>query len=673
MMSYRIKAYIKSLCIVLALTTNVLSFDVQAQPSDGKQLADVGVLKGYVRTQDGKSIVGAALFVNGQRIRTDNKGYFELKLAPGKYSIYVVYPGFEPQTIKNVVVKLGETRTLKIQLQPAIPTQAVEDASPPPSPKRNSAEEERRVKDGLAPVNKSRPKKGLRRLRKQRSITSFSLQGSGSSYAAPMGRIHTAEKFNTESYDKINDNEFRDTTQKPLSTFSIDVDTASYSNIRRMLSHGSLPPPDAVRIEELINYFSYDYPDATTNQPFSVTTELSVAPWNKKHQLLHIGIQGKKIDNQDIPRRNLVFLLDVSGSMNSPDKLPLLKRGMKLLVQQLRENDQLSIVVYAGASGLVLPPTSGQNKQAIIDALDKLSAGGSTNGGQGIELAYKTAQQNWIKGGINRVILATDGDFNVGVSSRGALERLIEEKRKSGIFLTVLGFGSGNLKDSTLEQLADKGNGNYGYIDRLSEARKLLVKEAGATLVTIAKDVKIQIEFNPKYVHQYRLIGYENRMLATEDFNDDKKDAGDIGAGHSVTAIYELIAPSEAKDDASKAVDPLKYQSTRTKTSQAASDELATVKLRYKEPSKSKSKLIKKVVSAEVLDLDKTSDDYRFSASVAGFGMLLRNSKFKADTTYSLVSSLAEASLGQDSDNYRKEFLELIHRTEQISATRSAK
>ena len=544
---------------------------------------------------------------------------------------------------------------------PALRTEA-EEPTAAPVMADSIAEKEAYMPPGKASADKARQKS---------KKMSFSVGGAGLGAAKPSSLViapQPQEPHNTESYDRINENSFKDTTQKPLSTFSIDVDTASYANMRRMLSSGRLPPPDSIRIEELINYFDYDYPDATGQHPFTVTTELSQAPWNKKHQLLHIGIQGKKIDMQDVPGRNLVFLLDVSGSMNSPNKLPLLKKGMKLLVEQLREQDQVSIVVYAGASGLVLPPTSGEDKTAIINALDRLSAGGSTNGGAGIQLAYQIAQQNWIKDGINRVILATDGDFNVGTSSRGALERLIEEKRKSGVFLTVLGFGSGNLKDSTLEQLADKGNGNYGYIDRLSEARKLLVKEAGGTLVTIAKDVKIQIEFNPMYVQQYRLIGYENRILAAEDFNNDKKDAGEIGAGHSVTAIYELIPPGQANSENKEAVDPLVYQTERDKTKASGTNELATLKLRYKKPHEDKSTLVKTVVSAQPLDHAKTSDNFRFSAAVAGFGLLLRKSEYKSDANYSMIQSLTEAALGQDPHNYRRELLKLMKKAQQLDS-----
>ena len=419
---------------------------------------------------------------------------------------------------------------------------------------------------------------------------------------------------------------------KPLSTFSIDVDTASYANVRRFLREGTLPPKDAVRVEELVNYFHYDYPAPSGNDPFSITTEVAQSPWHDKMKLLRVGLASQPIAAAKVPPRNLVFLLDVSGSMNSPNKLPLLKGAMGLLVEQLRKQDRVAIVVYAGASGLVLPSTPGMEKDAIRQALVQLEAGGSTNGGAGIELAYKVAEENFLKGGINRVILCTDGDFNVGTTNQGDLTRLIEDKRKSGVFLTVLGFGMGNLKDSTMEKLADKGNGNYGYIDSIEEARKILVKEAGATLVTVAKDVKIQVEFNPARVAAYRLIGYENRVLAAQDFNDDKKDAGEIGAGHTVTALYELV-PAGVEVPAAK-VDDLKYQKPGGPAPAAGTGELVTVKVRYKAPDGDKSKLMAHAVADDRRELAKASADLRFAAAVAGFGMLLRETPDRGKVTW---------------------------------------
>lgn len=473
--------------------------------------------------------------------------------------------------------------------------------------------------------------------------------------------------FNTESYDRIYDNEYKTVKDNPLSTFSIDVDTASYSNVRRFLNHGSVPPPDAVRVEEMVNYFNYDYPEPMMGDaPFSVFTEVGRSPWSQDNLLLHIGLKGKSIAQEKLPPRNLVFLLDVSGSMSSPDKLPLLVKGMKMLTEQLTAKDTVSIVVYAGASGQVLSPTGGDKKALILEALDRLEAGGSTNGGEGIELAYQSAEKNFQKDGINRVILATDGDFNVGTTNEGDLTRLIEKKRESGIFLTVLGFGSGNLKDSTMEKLADKGNGNYAYIDSVHEAKKVLVSEAGSTLVTIAKDVKIQIEFNPAEVRSYRLIGYENRMLASEDFNDDKKDAGEIGAGHTVTALYEIV-PVKSKQDPSGNVDPLKYQKEPVLTDEAGTGELVTVKLRYKAPNGSRSTLITHTVPGNVFNDELLSDNYRFSAAVASFGMILRNSPHKGKADWDLTLRLAKSGMGPDREGHRAEFISLVHKAKGLS------
>jgi Ca-activated chloride channel family protein len=455
--------------------------------------------------------------------------------------------------------------------------------------------------------------------------------------------------FNTETYDRIQDNPFLAATAHPLSTFSIDVDTASYANVRRVLGQGQLPPPDAVRIEELLNYFTYDYPQPAKDVPFSVTTEVATCPWKTDHRLVRIGLQGRRLTDEQRPPRNLVFLLDVSGSMNEPRKLPLLKSAMKLLAGTLTSRDRVSIVVYAGNAGLVLPPTPGDRKGEILSALTRLEAGGSTAGGEGIELAYKVAAQTFIEGGVNRVILATDGDFNVGVTSVGELTRLIERKRATGVFL------SGNLKDATMEKLADTGNGNYSYIDTLREARKVLVTEAGGTLVTIAKDVKIQVEMNPAAVSAYRLIGYENRVLRAEDFADDTKDAGDIGAGHSVTALYEIVP---AGVDTRVAVPPaLKYQGERPRAANG-DGELLTVSVRYKEPDAETSRLI----SVPVLDsaANPPSGTLRFAAAVAGFGMLLRGSEHRGDATWTQVADMARTAGGDDPHGYRAELVRLV-------------
>ncbi len=473
-------------------------------------------------------------------------------------------------------------------------------------------------------------------------------------------------EFNTEAYDYISDNPFLSVRQNPLSTFSADVDTASYANIRRFLQEGGMPPKDAVRIEEMINYFSYDYPAPAEDVPFSVHTETAACPWNPEHRLIRIGLKGREISGKTRPPANLVFLADVSGSMSSPDKLPLLQKAMKLLVRNLEEKDRMAIAVYAGASGLALPSTTcdNENKAKLLDAIDNLRSGGSTHGSEGIRLAYETAKDNFIAQGVNRVILATDGDFNVGITNQGDLIRLIEEKAKTGIFLTVLGFGTGNLKDSTMEKLADKGNGNYSYIDSITEARKILVEEAGGTLVTIAKDVKIQIEFNPAEVSGYRLIGYENRVLRSEDFNDDKKDAGEIGAGHTVTAFYELVPAGRSMSDK---VDPLKYQQPVQPSEASGTGELLTVKLRYKEPDGDTSKLLSMAVKDKANTVEKASQDFRFASAVAAFGMLLRDSPHKGNITYEEVIRLALSAKGNDEYGYRAECVSLMRNAASLS------
>jgi Ca-activated chloride channel family protein len=478
------------------------------------------------------------------------------------------------------------------------------------------------------------------------------------SMAYPAGAM-AMDVSSGESYAKISENEYKRVADDALSTFSIDVDTASYSNIRRFLEDGSLPPVDAVRIEEMINYFGYAYAPPSGTQPFAVQSEVAACPWNEKARLVQIGIKGREIAPAAVPPRNLVFLLDVSGSMMAEDKLPLLQRSLKLLVADMRPHDSVALVVYAGAAGMVLPPTPGTERDTIGQAIDNLQAGGSTDGGAGIELAYALAQQSFRKGGINRVILATDGDFNVGTTSQGDLERLIEKKRESGVFLSVLGFGTGNVKDSTMEMLADKGNGNYAYIDGLMEARKVLVEQAGGTLVTIAKDVKIQVEFNPARVGAYRLIGYENRMLAHQDFNNDKKDAGEIGAGHTVTALYEILPPGA--EGAVAGVDPLKYQQPAT-TAAAAGDELMQVKLRFKQPAGDTSELMSFPIGDTTKTIDAASVDLRFASAVALFGMKLRDSEHGRGVGFATVRQLAAGALGDDPNGHRRGMLALIDR-----------
>lgn len=485
---------------------------------------------------------------------------------------------------------------------------------------------------------------------------------------APAPTSATPERdaeMNTENYAHISENPFLAVTNQPLSTFSIDVDTASYSNSRRFLADGTLPPKDAIRIEEWVNYFHYDYVGPSGDKPFSVSTEVTSCPWNSAHKLVRIGIKGQEIREENVPARNLVFLLDVSGSMMSADKLPLVKRGLAMMTEQLRPQDSVAIVVYAGNSGLVLPATSGKERGKILKALDSLEAGGSTNGGEGIRLAYSVAQSQFKKGGINRVILATDGDFNVGTTSEGELTRMIEDKRKSGVFLTVLGFGTGNTKDATMEMLADKGNGNYAYVDTLTEARKVLVREAGSTLVTIAKDVKLQVEMNPLKVQSYKLIGYENRLLAKEDFNDDKKDAGEIGAGHSVTALYEIV-PKGAAAPATPSVDALKYQAPGAPSVAASSGELMTVSVRYKPSQGDVSTKFSVVVADSSKPIEQASDDYRFGVAVAHVALVLRGSADVKQSSLDSARAMAAGALGSDLHGDRHEFLAMVDQAKRL-------
>ena len=475
--------------------------------------------------------------------------------------------------------------------------------------------------------------------------------------SAMVSRMY-ADDMSTEEYKEIAENTFKTVSESPLSTFSIDVDAASYSNMRRYINKGELPPADAIRTEELINYFSYDYPQPTGNDPVKITTEAGTCPWNTKHRLIRIDLKAKEIPTDKLPVSNLVFLIDVSGSMYGPQRLGLVQSSLKLLVNNLRDEDRVAIVVYSGSAEEKLPSTSGSDKQKIREAIDELTAGGSTAGGAGIKLAYKIAKQNFVKGGNNRIILCTDGDFNVGVSSNEGLEKLIEQERKSGIFLTVLGYGMGNYKDSKMQVLAEKGNGNHAYIDNLQEANRVLVNEFGATMHTVAKDVKLQIEFNPSQVQAYRLIGYESRLLKDEDFNNDAKDAGEMGAGHTVTAFYEVV-PAGIKSDFIGKVDDLKYQKTKPVPAAAnGSKELLTVKLRYKAPDGNISKKIEQSLTDD--KKENVSSDFRFASAVAMFGQLLRDSDFKGNATYDKVISLAKTSLDNDEKGYRREFIRLV-------------
>jgi Ca-activated chloride channel family protein len=593
---------------------------------------------GTVTEDTGLPLPGVNIMVKGTTTgtHTDFDGNYSISAQIGQ-KLTFAYVGFETKEVK--IKKEGE---LNVKLQPSSNLEEV-------------------VVTGYSP---KREKKSLSASVVSNESDSYDklLQGKATGIAIrnsngkPGQAALTNQVSENESYGKINENIFKMVGTAPLSTFSIDVDKAGYSNIRRMLNNGQQVPADAVKIEEMVNYFAYNYPQPTGKDPFSITADVVNSPWNPDAKLVRIGLKGKDISLENVPPSNLVFLLDVSGSMEDPNKLPLLKAALNVLVDRLREKDKVAIVVYAGAAGLVLPPTSGAEKHKIRDAIDNLSAGGSTAGGAGIELAYKIAMENFSKNGNNRVILATDGDFNVGASSDRSLENLIEEKRKSGVFLTCLGFGMGNYKDSKLETLADKGNGNHAYIDTMQEAQKVLGTEFFGTLYTIAKDVKIQVEFNPAKVQAYRLIGYENRLLNDEDFKDDTKDAGELGSGHTVTALYEII-PVGVKSKYLKDIDNLKYTQ---QTNQNFADEMLTVKFRYKEPDGDVSKLIVKTVKDENKSIESANDDLKFSAAVALFGMQLRNSEFINTKKKEDVIALAEAGKGSDNDGYRAEFIRLV-------------
>ncbi|MBT0608216.1 vWA domain-containing protein [Aequorivita echinoideorum] len=595
-------------------------------------------ISGNVTDDTGLPLPGTSVIVKGTSTgtQTDFDGNYEIQAQIGQKLVFS-YVGFETEE-----VKIKSDKPINIQLSPG---SALEEVVVTGYSQNNDAIRRAMGYGVVRNNNYSSP----RPERKHKERIKYATNVSVSNYLPE-----------NESYGRIEENIFKRVETAPLSTFSIDVDKAGYSNIRRMLNNGQEIPQDAVKIEEMVNYFSYNYPQPKGNDPFSITADVVNSPWNSDSKLVRIGLKGKDISLNNVPASNLVFLLDVSGSMNEPNKLPLLKAALQVLVDKLRETDKVSIVVYAGAAGLVLAPTSGAEKDKIREAIENLSAGGSTAGGAGIELAYKIAEENFSKKGNNRVILATDGDFNVGASSDRSMENLIEEKRKSGVFLTCLGFGMGNYKDSKLEILADKGNGNHAYIDTMQEAQKVLGTEFFGTLYTIAKDVKIQVEFNPAKVQAYRLIGYENRLLNDEDFKDDTKDAGELGSGHTVTALYEII-PVGVKSKYIKAVEGLKYTQQTTGNFK---DEMLTVKFRYKEPDGDVSKLIVKTVKDENSSIENANEDLKFSAAVALFGMQLRNSEFINTKKRQDVISLAEAGKGTDADGYRAEFIRLVKSSE---------
>lgn len=638
-----------------SMKTKTLLFFIVLFSLCGFDLVKTRTITGRVSfSEDGSPLPGVSVVAKGTAIGTQTD-------ADGKYSINVPEGSatltFSFISLKTKEVKIGQSDIMDVVLEPdaTLLNEVVIVAGALTVQRRELGNQATTVKADNITQGYSQS-------------VAAGLSGKVPGLQVSKGRKHKSRKaqqaqpedeyeYNNEEYEGVIENDFQAALQNPLSTFSIDVDAASYSNIRRFINNGQRPPIDAVRIEEMINYFKYAYDQPTGDHPFNIIAEISSAPWNKKHKLVSVGLQGKSIPTENLPASNLVFLIDVSGSMSDPNKLPLLKASFNMLVNELREQDDVSIVVYAGAAGLVLEPTSGADKEKIIVAMDNLQAGGSTAGGAGITLAYKIAKENFKKNGNNRVILATDGDFNVGASDNKSMEELIEEKRKDGIFLTVLGYGMGNYKDSKMEILADKGNGNYAYIDNLIEARKVLVNEFGGTLFTIAKDVKLQVEFNPAKVKAYRLIGYENRMLKSEDFNNDKKDAGELGSGHTVTALYEII-PVGVESEFYK-VDELKYQKTKVDPETVDSKELMTVKFRYKKPDGDASRLIVHPLVDNQVALDNTSDNFRWAASVAAFGMLLRESEYVNGYSYDKVIELAEGARGKDKEGYRVDFINL--------------
>jgi Ca-activated chloride channel family protein len=643
--------------ILIDTHTSTAAVETSPNPPQAKTLAKrsgVGTLNGKILDSlTGQPLIGANVVIKGTALgaATDIDGEYKIMNVPeGRYNITTSYVGYSSQTLPNVFVQSDSTRQLDIRIIPqAIAIQEVAITAQRPSPTRVMSQ-------SLSVVASDQ----IQALPDASSVvvSGLSRQYSKAAYEGKKAPFESRPPFNTEDYSKVDENEFKDALTNPLSTFSIDVDAASYSNVRRFIQNGQLPPRDAVRIEELINYFKYDYLQPSGRHPFSVNTEVARCPWNSSNTLLLVGLQGKTIDAEKLPSSNLVFLIDVSGSMEEPNKLPLVKAAFRVLVRQLRPQDRVAIVVYAGNAGMVLPSTPGNEKDRILDAIESLEAGGSTAGGEGIKLAYDIARQNFLKGGNNRVILATDGDFNVGISSEGDLLRLIEDERRDNIFLSVLGFGTGNYKDAKMEKLADRGNGNFSYIDGIQEARKVLGEQMAGTLYTIAKDVKIQVEFNPAVVKSYRLIGYENRLLNKEDFKDDKKDAGELGSGHSVTALYELVLNSETLE--TPAGDSLKYQTTHIKPESFRTDELLTVKLRYKLPADTVSVLMTTPVKKEIEHLEGASRNIRFASAVAMFGMILRESKYQANASYDLVLKYAKDARGTDADGYKAEFVKLV-------------
>ena len=627
---------------VLSLRFVILLVSMLAAPTT-LTIVETGRIAGHVRDPQGKPIKSAMVDVVGTSLSaiTNDSGFYQLANVPtGTHTVRAKMIGYTTAEAKGVRVTANATVTVDLSLAPgAVALEAV-------------------VVTG---VYGARAANGVVRIRGATAAMSRAdalYVVDGVAYDSTEAWRYQRQPGNREQYDEIVENQFIAVAADPLSTFSIDVDRASYSNMRRfIMQDGQLPPRDAVRIEELVNYFPYDYAEPEGDDPLAIHTEVAPAPWKPQHQLVRIGLQARRINVENLPPSNFVFLLDVSGSMMPSNKLPLVKSAMRLLVNQLRVRDRVAIVVYAGSAGLVLPSTSGDQKTKILDAIERLEAGGSTAGGEGIRRAYDEAVANFIRGGNNRVILATDGDFNIGPSSDAEMVQLIEEKRRTGVFLTVLGVGEGNLQAAKMEKLADKGNGNYAYLDNIAEAQKVLVHELGGTLYTVAKDVKIQVEWNPARVRAYRLIGYENRLLRNEDFADDKKDAGEIGSGHSVTALYEVVPVGVNTDVTIRMPDSLRYQRRNVQPTSAAGPELLFVKVRYKRPDGDESRLLSQPVLAEAGQTP--SVDFQFQAAVAEFGLLLRNSDFRGKADLGHVIAAAREARGRDPDGYRAEFVKL--------------
>jgi len=598
-------------------------YEVKGKVTDAMtKLALSGVVVTNVQTNERKS--------------TDRDGNYQIQVTPGKTTLEFSYLGYIAQRVE--VKRKGKVDVAMVQ--------------------------DNRTLDEVVVMG---DRKVAKRNTANMMIASTALAGQTQGLYIRGGYISDQ---NQESYQKIKENKFINPMKEPLSTFAADVDAASYSNIRRFINAGNLPDKDAIRVEEMINYFQYKVAGPKNGEPVNIVTELTKAPWNDAHQLMRVTLKAKDIPTDKLKASNLVFLIDVSGSMMGPGRLPLVKSSLKMLVDQLRDIDRVAIVTYAGSAGVKLESTSGSQKMKIKTAIDELEAGGSTAGAAGIKKAYAIARQNLVKGGNNRIILASDGDFNVGESSDESMEELISKESKSGVFLTVLGYGMGNLKDSKMEILADKGHGNYAYIDNISEARKAMVTEFGGTLFTVAKDVKIQVEFNPNYVQAYRLVGYENRLLEAEDFNNDQKMGGDMGVGHVVTALYEIV-PVGVNSTMVGTVDPLKYQQNSTKNSAVKGNgELATVKFRYKEPDGEKSKLQQQVVQAKVTELNKVSEDLRFATAVAELGLLLRDSDFKQEANFDRLIVRAKAAKGADDEGYRAEFIRMAENARDLSKTK---